>query len=93
MEKTINATEAVRKFSEILSSIKYKGDTYKIIRGGKPIAAICPIETNLKTRALGDLREILKRIPRLGAEAEGFKEDLKKTLKHQPPMPEDHRWA
>jgi hypothetical protein len=30
MEKTISATDAVRKFSEILNSIKYRGDLYFI---------------------------------------------------------------
>jgi antitoxin (DNA-binding transcriptional repressor) of toxin-antitoxin stability system len=36
--KTITATEAVRKFSEILNSIKYAGADYTIMRGGKPVA-------------------------------------------------------
>jgi antitoxin (DNA-binding transcriptional repressor) of toxin-antitoxin stability system len=38
MRQTINATQAVRTFSELLNEIKYKGTTYTIERSGKPIA-------------------------------------------------------
>lgn len=50
MEKTITATEAIRKFSEILNAIKYKGNHYTILRGKKAIAFISPIEEHLKER-------------------------------------------
>ena len=33
MDKTITATEAVRKFSEILNAVKYNGNHYTILRG------------------------------------------------------------
>jgi len=88
MEKTISATEAVRKFSEILNSIKYRGDHYTILRGGKPIASISPAETPLKERTLGELKGLMKKIPRLGDEAERFGADLKKIIKEQPFVPE-----
>lgn len=91
MEKTISATEAVRKFSEILNSIKYKGESHTIVRGGKKVVSICPVEIQLKERSLGELKTLLRNIPRLGDEAERFGRDLKKILEHQPPMPkEDH---
>ncbi len=93
MEKTINATEAVRKFSEILNSIKYRGNHYLIVRGGKPVASISPVEVSVKERSLGELKELLKKIPRLGDEAEKFEVDLKEIIKHQPSMPEKSRWA
>ena len=94
MVKTITATEAVRKFSEILNAIKYRENHYIILRGGKPVASICPVvETHLKERTLGELKELLKKLPRLGDEAEKFKEDLKGIIKHQPLMPEKNRWA
>lgn len=88
MEKTVSATEAVRKFSEILNSIKYRGDHYIIVRGGKPVASIFPIEAPLKEGKLSGLKELVGKIPRLGDEAERFEEDLKEIIKHQPLMPE-----
>ncbi len=63
MEKRISATEAIRKFSEILNSIKYKGESYKIIRGGKPVASLRPVEAPIKERHLGELKEIVKNLP------------------------------
>jgi antitoxin (DNA-binding transcriptional repressor) of toxin-antitoxin stability system len=93
VEKTVSATEIVRRFSEILNSIKYKGDSYTIVRGGKPVASIRPVQKPLKERTLGELKELLKSIPRLGAETESFEHDLKEIMKHQPFMPKDDQWA
>lgn len=93
MEKTISSTEAVRKFSEILNSIKYKGESYMIIRGGKKVAYLCPVEVSLKERGLGELKILLKSIPRLGDEADRFGKDLKEILEHQPSMPKEDPWA
>lgn len=93
MEKEVSATEVVRKFSEILNSIKYRGDHYTIMRGGKPVASISPVETHLKERTLGELRGLIKKIPRLGDEAARFEEDLKKIVRGQPSLPEKDRWA
>jgi antitoxin (DNA-binding transcriptional repressor) of toxin-antitoxin stability system len=93
MEKTVSATEVVRKFSEILNSIKYRGDHYTIIRGGKPIASISSVETPLKERTLSELKGLIKKIPKLGDEAERFKEDIKMIIKNQPSIPEKDKWA
>ncbi len=93
MEKTISATEVVRKFSEILNSIKYRGNHYTVLRGGKPVASICPVETYLKERTLGELKGLMRGLPRLGDEAERFEKDLKEIIKSQPSMPSKHRWA
>ncbi|MBM4277447.1 MAG: type II toxin-antitoxin system Phd/YefM family antitoxin [Deltaproteobacteria bacterium] len=43
MEKIISATEAIRRFSEILNDIKYRGESYTIVRRGKKVAFICPV--------------------------------------------------
>jgi antitoxin (DNA-binding transcriptional repressor) of toxin-antitoxin stability system len=93
MEKVISATEAVRKFSEILNSIKYRGDRFTVMRGGKPVAVIHPVEPPLKERSLTELKGLLKSIPRLGTEADRFGEDLRDIWKHQPPMPKEGQWA
>jgi len=70
MEKAISATEAVRKFSEILNSVKYRGESFTIVRGGKPVALISPVEGPSKRRPLRELRELVKSLPRLGNEAD-----------------------
>lgn len=93
MTKTITATEAVRKFSEILNSIKYTGNDYTIMRGGKPVATIRPAEAHAKALTLGDFAGLVKSLPTLGEEAERFKKDVKEALKYPPSMPEKDKWA
>lgn len=93
MEKTISATEVVRKFSEILNSIKYRGNHYTVLRGGKPVASICPVETHLKERTLGELKGLMRGLPGLGDEAGRFEKDLKEIIKSQPSMPGKNQWA
>ncbi len=89
MEKMLSATEAVRKFSEILNSVKYKGNHYTIIRGGKPVAFIHPAETPLKERTLGELKDLIKKLPPLGDETERFGMDLEKIIRRQPFLPKE----
>lgn len=93
MGKTITATEAARKFSELLNSIKYKGDHYTLVRGGKPVASIGPVEAPLKARTLGELKDLLRQLPRLGDEAARLEKDLRDLVRHQPSMPRKSRWA
>jgi antitoxin (DNA-binding transcriptional repressor) of toxin-antitoxin stability system len=87
MKKKISATEAVRKFSEILSHVHYKGDTYTIIRGGKAVASISPVTRSLKGKNLGELKSLLAAIPKLGAEAEAFESDIRAARENQPVLP------
>ena len=76
MEKHISASKAVRDFSEILNTIRFKGVHYIIERGGKPVASMKPIEEERKVRKLGELKNLLKKPPRLDEELEAFAEDL-----------------
>jgi prevent-host-death family protein len=92
MIKTINATDAVRTFSELLNSVKYKGDRFTIVRGGKPAANIVPIESVPAKRTLGELRMLIKNLPSLGEDAERFARDIEKTIRKQPSMPENASW-
>jgi antitoxin (DNA-binding transcriptional repressor) of toxin-antitoxin stability system len=92
MAKTITATEAVRKFSEILNSIKYNGKNYTILRGGKPVASISPFDTHDKDRTLGELKELLRKFSWLGDEAKKFERDVNEIINHQPSLPEESRW-
>jgi prevent-host-death family protein len=92
MAKAISATEAVRKFSEILNSVKYRGESFTIVRGGKPVATIYPVESLPKRKPLRELRDLVKSLPRLGDEAERFRKDLKEIRKHQPTLPKETKW-
>jgi len=63
MIKTISASEAVRTFSYLLNAVKYKGDSFTILRGGKATAMIVPAEKPVSTRTLKELSSYLKNMP------------------------------
>jgi prevent-host-death family protein len=92
MGKIINATEAARTFSEIINSVKYKGESYTIIRGGKPAAAIVPLKEATPGRTLKELQAIISNLPKLGKDATSFLKDFEEGLKSQPPIPELTAW-
>ena len=92
MNKTINATDAVRAFSEVLNSVKYRGDHFTIVRGGKPAAAIVPVDAATAGRTLGELRRLVKDLPSLGEDSERFALDIENAIGKQPQMPENTSW-
>ena len=92
MEKHISATRVVRDFSEVLNTIKFKGVHYIIERGGKPVATMKPINEEKDFRTLGELKVLLKRLPRLGEELDAFAEDLENIYKDQPVVPMGDLW-
>jgi antitoxin (DNA-binding transcriptional repressor) of toxin-antitoxin stability system len=92
MRTTLSATEAVRHFSEILNNIKYRGDHYTILRGGKPAAAIVPAEGVVPMRTLAELRGILTALPRLDRDDTSFALDVLAAARTQPPLPESTEW-
>jgi prevent-host-death family protein len=92
MRTDISATEAVRNFSELLNNIKYRGDRYTVIRGGKPAAAIVPAEEATPERLLGEMKGIFKTLPRLDNDDISFGSDLLEVVNAQPPIPEENGW-
>jgi antitoxin (DNA-binding transcriptional repressor) of toxin-antitoxin stability system len=92
MEKRISATQAVRDFSEVLNTIKFKGVQYIIERGGKPIASMKPIDEKINPMTLGQLKILLKKLPKLEGELDAFASDLKDTSINQPLMSTGDLW-
>ena len=93
MEKHITATRAVRDFSEVLNTIKFKGVLYIIERGGKPIASMKPIDEKIEPMTLGQLNFLLKKLPRLEEERDAFASDLEEIARNQPPMSTADLWG
>jgi len=92
MSKAIKATDAVRAFSEILNSVKYRHESYTILRGGKPAAALVPIDTVPFQKKLGDLPDFIKSLPKLGDDLECFMRDIEEVIRKQPALPEKSVW-
>ena len=53
----ISATEAARRFSDVLDSVEHGKETYTIVRRGKAVAHLEPVD---KGRG-AEVKEILKR--------------------------------
>jgi len=92
MEKRISATRAVRDFSEVLNTIKFKGVHYIIERGGKPIASMKSIDEKIDFMTMGDLKTLLKKLPRLEEELDAFASDLEEISGNQPLMSTGDLW-
>ncbi len=60
--KTINASEANRRFSKLLREVA-RGEVYTVVSRGKPVASIAPAgeETSGRKKAKADLLERLNR--------------------------------
>lgn len=67
----VTATEAARNFSDLLDSIEHDGDTFTIVRHGKPVAHLQPVPT-------GNGRSILDLLAAHQPD-DAWAEDLKST--------------
>ena len=92
MQTAISSTEAVRNFSELLNNIKYRGDRYTVIRGGKPAASLVPVEPVRCGVTLADLRKIVQAFPHLDRSDTSFEADVIAVAISQPSMPEAPTW-
>ena len=92
MQTEISSTEAVRNFSELLNNIKYRGDRYTVIRGGKPAASLVPVEAPRSGATLVDLRKIVRDLPHLDSNDTTFTADVIGAAAVQPEMPEALSW-
>jgi antitoxin (DNA-binding transcriptional repressor) of toxin-antitoxin stability system len=92
MQTAISSTEAVRNFSELLNNIKYRGDRYTVIRGGKAAATLGPAEPSRPVATMSDLREIVRTLPRLDTLDKGFGADIKEAVQAQPLMQKAATW-
>lgn len=68
--KQLSATDASRRFSEVLDDVERSGESYVVVRHGRAVATIGPAEGGTG-RAL---KEVLLSIPPDGAWADEVKE-------------------
>ena len=85
MKTRITATEAARKFSEILNRVTYKGETFVVERGGRPVCEIAPARTKKFTAS--DFAEMIKSAPRPDDEYFDAVEEIIKNRQPVAPSP------
>jgi antitoxin (DNA-binding transcriptional repressor) of toxin-antitoxin stability system len=93
MIQTITVTDAVRNFSELLNNIRYRGELYTILKGGKPAAIIGPAAGSVKERKLSDLKDIIRNLPRLEDDRDAFERDINLAIAKQPAVGEGNPWV
>jgi prevent-host-death family protein len=61
MKSEISATEAARRFSEVVNRVRYRNETFVVKRGGEPVCEIVPVRT--KTFTGRDFVKLLRTLP------------------------------
>jgi antitoxin (DNA-binding transcriptional repressor) of toxin-antitoxin stability system len=74
MKSRISATEAVRSFSELMNRVRYRGESFLVERGGKPICEIHPAAPAKFSGA--ELANLLRSLPKPDAEYLSIVEEL-----------------
>lgn len=92
MGKTITATNVARNFSSLLNKVGVRGERYTIAREGKAIAYLTPA-TSPGTRVLGELPDLLRKLPSLGKDAAPFARDVRRGVRKAPGLPRKGLWV
>lgn len=59
--RTISATTAARRFSEVVNRVCYQGEVFVVERGGAPVCEIGPPRAG--RLSLGELNDVLRTLP------------------------------
>jgi antitoxin (DNA-binding transcriptional repressor) of toxin-antitoxin stability system len=62
VETRIRATEAARRFSDVVNRVRYRGEAFVVVRGGEDMCRIGPAAP--PERTVRDLVELLRAAPR-----------------------------
>ncbi len=74
MRKKVIVSEAVRNFADYINRVAYRGESFTLVRGNKPVAELAPV---IAGRRLADLPYLLASLPLLGeAESRDFADDI-----------------
>jgi antitoxin (DNA-binding transcriptional repressor) of toxin-antitoxin stability system len=78
MPTIINATEANRTLSSILSKVHYCGESFEVRRGAKIIAKIIPVDKENKGISAKELNELCRNLPQLDKDdIDDFEQNIK----------------
>ena len=81
--REVSATEAARSFSELLNRVRFRGETFIVMRGGRPVCELRPAAPAAFTGA--DLVSVIRALP---AVDEDYLEAVETAARSQPRLPE-----
>ena len=88
MSQRVTATEAARRFSDLLNRVRYAGESFVIVRGGEEIGQLVPAQPKPPLT----LRGLLDFLASEGAPDSQFADDLEAIQREQPSMGEAPPW-
>ena len=62
MEKTVSASEASRRFSEMMRDVA-RGQSFTIVSGGRPVARVLPVDRRPERGSVVRLLEFVAALP------------------------------
>lgn len=90
MPETLTVTEIARSFAEYINRVVYRGESFILTRGNKPVAEIRPLPVG---RKLSELPKIMASIPHLShEEAEAFAKDVYAGIEAMNRLPVRDPW-
>lgn len=91
MKRTTSVTDVHRNFADYINRVAYRGESFVLVRGGKPVAELSPVPSGTR---LGELSALLTSLPRLGEDdAEAFAEDIDRARDELHAIPPRDPWA
>jgi prevent-host-death family protein len=81
----ISATDASKRFADMLDAVEHRGETFTVLRRGRPIATIAPANRT----TLSGLREFLRAHPADDA----WEADLAELRRFVGSAPTDDPWS
>jgi len=82
-ETKITATELARNLSDVLNRVRYKGESFVVVRSGEVVARLEPRPEHRRV-TLGEFVEIIRNAPKPDEE---FLEDLRRIRASQGSLP------
>jgi prevent-host-death family protein len=79
MKSEISATEAARRFSEVVNRVRYRNETFVVKRGGEPVCEIVPVRS--KTFTGREFVSLLRSLPHPGKE---YLDTVERHVRKQP---------
>ena len=85
MAEPITASEAARRFSDLLERTHHRGESFIILQGGREAGRLVPPSEPKR----GTVADFLALLERRGLPDDRFAADLEDIQHAQPPLPED----
>lgn len=77
MGRKLIVSEAVRNFADYINRVAYRGESFTLVRGNKPVAELSPV---ISGRRLAELPYLLDSLPPLDeGEARRFADDIREA--------------